>query len=154
MALGSDVTVDELVQGCSPALDLDSLYGRGPVQDKHFYRSDGIKLRIGTTAAIAFDAGTNVNRTGFDLPRAGTGSTKAEEPTAQIPDTRNDENVAVAQTHVGRTAGPAGREHPVVVLRAARGRDQRRRRRAHRRRGVPPVMESSRYSILRERASP
>ncbi|GAB3007663.1 heme peroxidase family protein [Amycolatopsis acidiphila] len=99
-ALGDDVTVDELVQGRSPALDLDSLYGRGPVQDKHFYSADGIKLRVGTTAAIDFDAGTNINRTGFDLPRVGTGSTKAAERTAQIPDTRNDENLAVAQTHV------------------------------------------------------
>jgi hypothetical protein len=99
-ALGDDVTVDELIQGRSPALDLDSLYGRGPEQDRHFYAPDGIKLRVGTTAAIDFDAGTNVNRTGFDVPRVGTGTTKAQERTAQIPDTRNDENLAVAQTHV------------------------------------------------------
>lgn len=99
-ALGDDVTVDELVQGRSPALDLDSLYGRGPDKEPHFYASDSIKLRIGTTAAIDTDAGTNINRTGFDLPRAGTGATKADERTAVIPDTRNDENLAVAQTHV------------------------------------------------------
>ena len=36
-ALGSDVTVDELIQGRSPALDLDSLYGRGPADDPQFY---------------------------------------------------------------------------------------------------------------------
>ncbi|WP_236788291.1 heme peroxidase family protein [Amycolatopsis sp. GM8] len=100
-ALGDDVTVDELVQGRSPALDLDSLYGRGPLRDKHFYAADGIRLRVGTTAAVDGDAGTNINRTGFDVPRVGTGATKADERTAQIPDTRNDENLAVAQTHIG-----------------------------------------------------
>ncbi|MDQ3827115.1 MAG: hypothetical protein M3319_04750, partial [Actinomycetota bacterium] len=30
VSLGQDVTVDELVDGRSPALDLDSVYGRGP----------------------------------------------------------------------------------------------------------------------------
>ncbi|WP_020422006.1 peroxidase family protein [Amycolatopsis sp. ATCC 39116] len=49
--------------------------------------------------ARAIDAGTNVNRTGFDVPRAGTGPTKAAEREALIPDTRNDENLAVAQIH-------------------------------------------------------
>ena len=48
-ALGSDVTVDELIQGRSPALDLDSLYGRGPTDDPQFY-SDGLHLKMGTTA--------------------------------------------------------------------------------------------------------
>lgn len=99
VALGTDVTVDQLVQGRSPALDLDSLYGRGPKQDAQLY-SDGAHLRTGTTAAVPIDAGTNLNRDGFDLPRVGTGATKADERAAQIPDGRNDENLAVAQTHL------------------------------------------------------
>ncbi|WP_435155784.1 peroxidase family protein [Amycolatopsis sacchari] len=102
-SLGEDVTVDELVQGRTPAFDLDSLYGRGPrhPEDKRFYQPDGIKLRIGTTALVpGDDAGVNVNRTGFDLPRAGSGPTKRDERAALIPDARNDENLAVAQTHV------------------------------------------------------
>jgi hypothetical protein len=99
-ALGSDVRVDELVQGRSPALDLDALYGHGPDVDRHLYQHDQVSLRVGTTAAIAAAAGTDVNRDGFDLPRVGIGATKAEERAPLIPDARNDENLAVAQTHV------------------------------------------------------
>ena len=89
-ALGSDVTVDELIQGRSPALDLDSLYGRGPTDDPQFY-SDGLHLKMGTTAPLidflpAFD--------GHDLPR------DPQQRLAVIPDARNDENLAVAQTHL------------------------------------------------------
>jgi hypothetical protein len=88
--LGSDVTVDELIQARSPALDLDSLYGRGPADDPHFY-TDGLHLKMGRTAALedflpAFD--------GHDLPR------DPQQPTALIPDARNDENLPVAQTHL------------------------------------------------------
>lgn len=88
--LGSDVTVDELIQARSPALDLDSLYGRGPVAEPQFY-SDGLHLKTGRTRALeeflpAFD--------GHDLPR------DPQQPTALIPDHRNDENLVVAQTHL------------------------------------------------------
>ncbi len=118
VALGQDVTVDELVDNRSPALDLDSVYGRGPTdpQDRRFYAVDGIKIKTGTTAAVNLagtgiipdptnpnppnSRSTNVNRDGFDLPRVGTGATKAAERAALIPDARNDENLAVAQTHL------------------------------------------------------
>ncbi|HZA19054.1 MAG TPA: heme peroxidase family protein [Pseudonocardiaceae bacterium] len=112
VALGQDVTVDELVGGRSPALDLDTVYGRGPnhAQDRRFYAADGIKLKTGTTAAVDIgpatnpnpphSSSTNTNRDGFDLPRVGTGPTKAAQRVALIPDTRNDENLAVAQTHL------------------------------------------------------
>ena len=102
VSLGENVTVDELLQGRSPALDLDSLYGRGPnhPEDSRFY-SDGIRLRTGATAATPFpDAGTNLDLEGFDLPRSGFGSLKSERRQAVIPDTRNDENLVVAQTHL------------------------------------------------------
>jgi hypothetical protein len=100
VALGSEVTVDELVQGRSPALDLDSLYGRGPLREPQFY-TDGIRLKTGKTAATSFpDGRTNAELDGLDLPRRGFGSTKAERRTALIPDTRNDENLVVAQTHL------------------------------------------------------
>jgi hypothetical protein len=101
-SLGENVTVTELVQGRSPALDLDSVYGRGPrhPEDRKFY-SDGVRLKMGTTAKVPFpDAGTNVDFAGFDLPRVGFGSTKAERRAALIPDHRNDENLVVAQTHL------------------------------------------------------
>ncbi|WP_113692740.1 peroxidase family protein [Amycolatopsis albispora] len=95
---GEDVSLEDLIAGRSPALDLDALYGRGPERDRHLY-TDGVHLKVGTTAAVPLD-GANTNRTGFDLPRKGTGETKAEERSAVIPDARNDENLAVAQTHL------------------------------------------------------
>ncbi|GAA3918022.1 myeloperoxidase [Amorphoplanes auranticolor] len=100
-ALGEHVTVNELLQGRSPALDLDSMYGRGPGDrdDDRFYAPDKLKLRVGITAAIG-TGGTNVNLNGYDLPRVTQGSTKAERQRALIPDLRNDENLIVAQTHL------------------------------------------------------
>lgn len=100
--LGQDVTVDELLQGRSPALDLDSLYGRGPDKDPQFYK-DQVRLKTGTTVGVGFPPGNTVanqDQDGFDLPRVGAGSTKQARRTANIPDTRNDENLAVAQTHL------------------------------------------------------
>ncbi|MGH3752593.1 MAG: hypothetical protein ACRDRP_07845 [Pseudonocardiaceae bacterium] len=104
LAPDDEVTVDKLVSGRSPALDLDSVYGRGPQhpQDQRFYAADGIKLKTGTTEAFSFPPGipdltnpnppgtsaTNVDRDGFDLPRVGTGPTKAAQREALIPDTR------------------------------------------------------------------
>jgi hypothetical protein len=103
--LGQDVTVDELVQGRSPALDLDSLYGRGPHKDPQFYQADGLHIKTGTTSAVTQGPGADnpaarVPHQGFDLPRIGTGSTQAARRLANIPDQRNDENLAVAQTHL------------------------------------------------------
>ncbi len=104
--LGQDVTVDELLQGRSPALDLDSLYGRGPGKDPQFYAPDGLHIKTGTTSAVPPNApgGDNpfaqVEREGFDLPRVNAGSTPAERRLASIPDQRNDENLAIAQTHL------------------------------------------------------
>jgi hypothetical protein len=101
-SLGDAVTVDELLQGRSPALDLDSLYGRGPghPEDRRFYASDGVKLRVGRTSAVPIDDKTNRDLIGFDLPRTGFGSTRDARRTPDIPDHRNDENLAVAQVHL------------------------------------------------------
>lgn len=101
-ALGENVTIDQLLQGRSPALDLDCMYGRGPddAEDSKFY-SDGIRIKMGTTAPTTFpDGGTNIPRDGFDLPRVGQGSSKQARRAALIPDHRNDENLIVAQTHL------------------------------------------------------
>jgi Animal haem peroxidase len=104
VALGDDVTVDELQQGRSPALDLDSVYGRGPrdAHDRDFY-ADGVRLKIGTTQGVGFppnDPVAGKPQPGFDLPRIGTGTTNADKRTPLIPDHRNDENLVVAQTHL------------------------------------------------------
>jgi Animal haem peroxidase len=95
--LGESVSPAELLQARSPRLDLDSLYGAGPshTRSARFYRDDR-HLKEGRTVA----AGPDVARQGFDLPRVGTGATKADKRKALIPDPRNDENLAVAQTHL------------------------------------------------------
>src|SRR5688500_13983214 len=91
--LGANVTPAQLLQARSPSLDLDSLYGAGP-QDPgsaKFYEADGLHLKMGKTTGPA--------KNGFDLPR-GAGNTVAKKRKAIIPDPRNDENLAVAQTHL------------------------------------------------------
>lgn len=76
----------------SPEVDLDSLYGAGPGNDPKLYNAaDPAKLEIHNTLAnpIGFD-----RELPYDLPRdKATGR-------ALIGDPRNDENLAVAQTHV------------------------------------------------------
>ena len=95
--LGESVTPAQLLQARSPSLDLDSLYGAGPndPQSAKFYAADGVHLKMGTTvAAEGIPA-----KPGFDLAR-GLGSTVGARRKAIIPDPRNDENLAVAQTHL------------------------------------------------------
>ncbi|GAA4950986.1 hypothetical protein HD597_002653 [Nonomuraea thailandensis] len=90
--LGEQVTVEQLMQGRSPALDLDSLYGFGPghPDSVRCYEPDGMRLRTGPTAGV----GDLRDFDGFDLARM-QGSDEA-----LIPDPRNDENLAVAQIHL------------------------------------------------------
>jgi hypothetical protein len=94
--LGDRVSPAQLVQARSPALDLDSLYGAGPGDpaSAQFYEPDGTHLKTGRSKAAEGFAAMD----GFDLPR-GAGSTNAQKRMAIIPDPRNDENLAVAQTH-------------------------------------------------------
>ncbi len=90
----------------TPALDLDSVYGRGPALDPFLYSFP----TSGPSTAIRFQLGTNTNtgpggpssngtpggmvaQTQFDVPRIlGT-------DTAVIGDPRNDENLIVSQFH-------------------------------------------------------
>jgi hypothetical protein len=90
----------------TPALDLDSVYGRGPALDPFLYAFPS----TGPTTAVKFQLGTNTNtgpggpsnngtpggmvtQSQFDVPRiAGTN-------TAVIGDPRNDENLIIAQFH-------------------------------------------------------
>jgi Animal haem peroxidase len=90
--LGANVTPAQLLQARSPSLDLDSLYGAGPGDpaSAKFYEADGLHLKTGKSISPT--------KNGFDLPR-GAGNTVAKKRRAIIPDPRNDENLAVAQTH-------------------------------------------------------
>ncbi len=94
--LGENRSPAQLLQGRSPSLDLDSLYGAGPGDpaSAKFYKADGVHLKSGNTVA-AGDPAMN----GFDLPR-GEGSKPKDKKKAVIPDFRNDENLVVAQTHL------------------------------------------------------
>jgi Animal haem peroxidase len=95
--LGQNVPPFQLLQARSPSLDLDSLYGGGPgdPESAKFYESDKVHLRMGETVP----ADGIPKKEGFDLPR-GAGNTAAKKRRAIIPDKRNDENLAVAQTHL------------------------------------------------------
>jgi hypothetical protein len=95
--LGEHVSPAQLLQARSPSFDLDSLYGAGPTDpgSAKFYEADGVHLRMGTTLAADGIAA----KEGFDLPR-GAGARAAAKRRAIIPDPRNDENLAVAQTHL------------------------------------------------------
>ena len=96
VTLGQNVSPAELLQARSPSLDLDSLYGAGPSDpgSAKFYKDDR-HLKMGKTVAIGPDPAHD----GHDLPR-GAGTTQAQKRRAIIPDRRNDENLAVAQTHL------------------------------------------------------
>ena len=95
--LGENVSPIDLLQARSPSLDLDSLYGAGPSDpaSAKFYEPDGLHLKVGKADAV----GGIPAKPGFDLPR-GAGATAAAKRKAIIPDPRNDENLAVAQTHL------------------------------------------------------
>jgi hypothetical protein len=94
LAEGVDLKPADILSARSPSLDLDCLYGLGP-QDPgsaKFYEADGLHLKMGSA-----DGGPAGNK--FDLPRVGVGA-PADRRLALIPDKRNDENLAVGQTHL------------------------------------------------------
>jgi hypothetical protein len=66
----------------TPFLDLQSVYGNGPAADPQLYESDGVHLKITSSKGIP------------DLPRDAAGH-------ALLGDPRNDENLVLAQLHVG-----------------------------------------------------
>ena len=98
VALGDSVAPADLLQGRSPSLDLDSLYGAGPSDpvSAEFYKDDR-HLKHGKTVRVG--SGRLVAHPEYDLPREGDDS-PGNPRRALIPDFRNDENLAVAQTHL------------------------------------------------------
>lgn len=98
----------------SPALDLDSVYGRGPALDPFLYVFPSLS---GNPTAIKLALGSNINtgpggpggnagfggmqaQTDFDVPRMhNPANTSQHTLTAVIGDPRNDENLIVSQFH-------------------------------------------------------
>jgi hypothetical protein len=82
----------------TPQIDLDGLYGAedGPRNDdyKEFYEGDGATMKVGMTSSVS-PPGTPFPN---DLLR--DANNKKNPKKALIADERNDENLAVAQTHV------------------------------------------------------
>lgn len=92
----ADANLQDTINKRSPSLDLDSLYGRGPQLSPELY--DGDKLKIGKTKPSPAPPQFSVNREfEDDLLR---GLNPADPTAGAQPDPRNDENLAVAQTHV------------------------------------------------------
>ena len=80
---------DGLIDFRTPALDLDSLYGRGPDDQPYMYDATGRKFILGEDLTEEIGG----ERKTFDLPRLG------ERKRAVIGDKRNDENVIISQLH-------------------------------------------------------
>ncbi|TCZ58723.1 peroxidase family protein [Roseicella aquatilis] len=83
------VDPDALLDFRSPALDLDSVYGRGPADQPYLYERDGLRLRLGAQVNPQ-PLGPVESR--LDLLRLPDGS-------AILGDKRNDENKIVSQLH-------------------------------------------------------
>lgn len=86
----------EIENGRTPALELDSVYGRGPDASPELYETDKVRLKIGTTTGRDIFGVTQAFPN--DLPRKPLNDPDAKR--AIIGDPRNDENLIVAQTHL------------------------------------------------------
>ena len=86
LSAAGTIVPEEMTNFRTPALDLDSLYLDGPAANPELYQGDGKSFKIGQTSNTGEGVFAN------DLPRDGT--------RAIIGDGRNDENLAVAQTHL------------------------------------------------------
>ncbi len=71
----------------TPRLDLELLYGASPEEAPYLYEADG-RLKLGMTEPVA-----GAQSTEDDLPRAADGA-------ALVIDSRNDDNLLIAQIHV------------------------------------------------------
>jgi hypothetical protein len=114
---GTTMNIPGLRSQRSPTLDLDSLYGTGPVDSPQWYVDEGVHLRRGTPANFE---SPNAAQPGFDLPRWGDAGAGPAEPVprrrARIPDVRNDEKLAVAQVHAkGRSWSEREGEGPATM---------------------------------------
>src|SRR3712207_2724918 len=90
---------EALVNFRTPRFDLDSLYGRGPVETPYLYDQadpDGVKLLVGR---VINDEGQREENQ-LDLPRNDFRDPVGPQQRALIGDPRNDENTFVSQLHL------------------------------------------------------
>lgn len=80
----------------TPQIDLDSLYGgvKGPTDKPELYELDRVHLKVGRTFIVSTPNKVFAN----DLPR--DAANRENPKKALLGDERNDENLALAQTHV------------------------------------------------------
>jgi hypothetical protein len=83
---------DALTDFRTPRFDLDSVYGRGPVDQPYLYEDGGLRFKLGRPLM-----GSEFDSNARDLPRHGL---DGQRKRALIADPRNDENVIIAQLHV------------------------------------------------------
>ena len=93
--------VSALRDARTPAFDLDSLYGLGPERQPELYDPGfgpgQARMAIGSTSPVPSAAGTGLP----DLPTSMPNDLpRNADKTAIIGDSRNDENLVVAQTHL------------------------------------------------------
>jgi len=103
--LDHDITLDkksELNQNAFPAktvnfrtaaFDLDSLYGDGPAGSPELYEIGSKKIKFIVQAIPGSETASRNGAVRYDLPRDGAGN-------AIVAESRNDENVVVAQFHL------------------------------------------------------
>jgi len=97
---------EAIVDFRSPALDLDSVYGRGPADQPYLYERDGLRLRLGKPMNTLQPPIGAVVGTTRDLLRLSAGPSVADDsdrPTI-LGDKRNDENKIVSQIHAAFVA--------------------------------------------------
>ncbi len=80
----------ELIQSRSPSLDLDSVYGVPTAGGDDSPRTDGVHFSFATTSPSS-GRGNSKKALRYDIHRG--------VDRVKIPDNRNDENLAVSQTH-------------------------------------------------------
>jgi hypothetical protein len=93
-----ELSPTQIKQGRSPSLELDSLYGWGPLSDssRHLYENDCIRFKIGKTTPTRH--GNALDELPNDLPRDTSDFHRPHK--ALISEIRNDRNLALAQTHL------------------------------------------------------
>ena len=115
--LGENLDRRELLQGRSPSLDLDSLYGAGPDDpDRPSSTGDGVHLKMGRRRS---SVGPDGAKDGFDLPRVGPRARRAAALSPTSETTRTSPSPRRTPRSSASTSGSSTRCRRGVPGRAA-----------------------------------